>query len=85
MSHSRELAAAIRQFREEVRAAIVDGGLKREQVANIDETAVRFFASMVKTLHYLGARSVPGTKAENDQTCVTIASLARVASLSACP
>lgn len=58
--HFTQLAPSIRKFREEVRVAVAEGNVKPEQIANLDETAVKPFADMVRTLHFLGQRSVPG-------------------------
>ena len=58
--HFTELAPSIRKFLKDVQEAVCKGNVKPGELANLDETAVKPFADMVRTLHFLGQKSVPG-------------------------
>jgi hypothetical protein len=51
---------------------VAEGNVKLEQIANLDETAVQVFANMVRTLHWLGQKSVPGTKHEKSRLYLSV-------------
>lgn len=57
-----KLAREILTCRERVEKAMRKTKATAADVANIDETAVRLFALMILTLHWRGAKSVPGAK-----------------------
>ena len=65
--HFAEVADAIRKFREEVRVAILETGATASEICGIDETAMQFFARMVKTLHWKGQSNVPGAKTDSSR------------------
>ena len=58
----RKVADEIRALRAEVRRVILEGSLQLKHIANLDETCLQLFSDMIRTLHYKGAKSVPGNK-----------------------
>lgn len=57
-----KIAVGVRNCRQQVNAVVKEKKLKRSQIANLDETALRVFSLMVKTLHWKGAKSIQADK-----------------------
>lgn len=66
------VASEIRLFRKEFRDAIVDGNLELFEIANLDETSIQIFTEMVETLHYKGAKRVPGEKTDRSRVYLNV-------------
>ena len=60
-----EVAYRIRELRSTVREYLErHPEITLDQIANVDETSMQVFAQAVKTLHWLGAKCVPGEKTD---------------------
>ena len=69
------VASEIRLFRKEFKEAIEEDNLQPFQICNLDETSIQIFTEMVETLHYKGAKRVPGEKTDKSRVYLNVSAI----------